>query len=322
MTRNLLVLICCVSLCCSCQEKKERNIQLAVTDTTIFSFGKQFIIENQAISEASGMAASRVNQGKLWIHNDSGGDDFIFITDTLGKTLGKVQLLDTENRDWEDMAIVGNAQHAWVYIADTGDNLKWHSQKYIYRFAEPLLPDKSPFTYTVRQVEKYTFELPDGARDIECLFVDPHSLDIYLVSNREPRKEIYRLPYPQSTTQVQTAMLMGYLRVSQELPTDTKKNKQRLYLTSGDISPDGQEILLKNYSNIFYWKRKPQESIVQVLQRMPQVLPYKPEPQGEAIAFAADGQSYFTSSERTYEEQPTFLVRYRRVTKKSLSKAE
>ncbi len=320
MTRNLLVLICCISLCCSCQEKKERNIQLAVTDTTIFSFGKQFIIENQAISEASGMAASRINQGKLWLHNDSGGDDFIFITDTLGKTLGKVQLLDTENRDWEDMAIVGNAQHAWVYIADTGDNLKWHRQKYIYRFAEPLLPDKSPFTYTVRRVEKYTFELPDGARDVECLLVDPHSLDIYLVSNREPRKEIYRLPYPQSTTQVQTATLMGYLQVSQELPTDTKKNKQCLFLTSGDISPDGQEILLKNYSNIFYWKRKPQESIAQVLQRMPQVLPYKPEPQGEAIAFATDGQSYFTSSERTYHEQPTFLVRYLR--KKSLSKAE
>lgn len=78
---------------------------------------------------------------------------------------------------------------------------------------------------------------------------------------------------------------------------------------AGDISMDGTQILIKNYLVVFYWERDPSESIPEALARNPVILPYKPEPQGEAIAFAPNGKSYFTLSEKRSGIDPV-LYRY------------
>lgn len=69
------------------------------------------------------------------------------------------------------------------------------------------------------------------------------------------------------------------------------------WITAGDISRDGKEVLIKSYINIFYWVRKPNETIPQCLQRAFTGLPYDPERQGEAIGFLHDGRSYYSISE-------------------------
>ena len=82
-------------------------------------------------------------------------------------------------------------------------------------------------------------------------------------------------------------------------------------LVGGDISPDGTEVLLKSYVKVFYWRRQTGQSLVDLLQTEPTILPYMPEPQGEAIGFATDGSGYYTLSEAQSGLEPR-LYFYRR----------
>jgi hypothetical protein len=71
-------------------------------------------------------------------------------------------------------------------------------------------------------------------------------------------------------------------------------------VVSAAISPDGKEILVKTYTNIFYYSRTAGESIGTTLQKRYKNLPYKMEPQGEAVSFALDGSGFFTVSEKGF----------------------
>jgi hypothetical protein len=73
-------------------------------------------------------------------------------------------------------------------------------------------------------------------------------------------------------------------------------------LTGGDIAPDGSAILLRTYADAFLWPRRPGEAIAEALSRPPCQVPLRVEPQGEAIAFSADGRSYLTVSEGTHSK--------------------
>jgi hypothetical protein len=72
------------------------------------------------------------------------------------------------------------------------------------------------------------------------------------------------------------------------------------YCTAGDISADNQEILLKNYQQVFYWKRCSGETLADALKREPTLLAYSAdkERQGEAIAWAADASGFYTVGEK------------------------
>lgn len=74
------------------------------------------------------------------------------------------------------------------------------------------------------------------------------------------------------------------------------------WITAGDISRDGKEVVIKSYIYIFYWDRKTDETIPQCLKRVFIGLPYNPEKQGEAIGFTKDGRSYYTISEGKHAE--------------------
>ncbi|MBN8857807.1 MAG: hypothetical protein J0H29_05430 [Sphingobacteriales bacterium] len=85
-------------------------------------------------------------------------------------------------------------------------------------------------------------------------------------------------------------------------------------LTSGNISPDGKEILLRNKSQIWYWSRNPEKSIADALQTAPLTASYAGnEHQGEGICFVVDGRGYYTNSEtRDYPEAISNLSFYKR----------
>ena len=58
------------------------------------------------------------------------------------------------------------------------------------------------------------------------------------------------------------------------------------YVTGAAISPDGSELIVRTYANVFYWKRKDGQSIADALQKGTiRSLPYNLEPQGEAGLF-------------------------------------
>jgi hypothetical protein len=72
------------------------------------------------------------------------------------------------------------------------------------------------------------------------------------------------------------------------------------WITAGDISKDGEQVLIKSYINVYYWKRRRNTPVWTTLQKKPQLLPYKQEKQGEAIGFTPDGKGYYTTSEGAF----------------------
>lgn len=263
--------------------------QLQQQPSLLFSDRKlQALIENKAISEASGLAASfqvasPQNKQVLWTHNDSGSENKIFLLNQDGKNLAEFTIQGANNRDWEDMAVCKHQNTSYIYVADIGDNKRVFSSYTIYKFKEPNLNNLASSTNMVEEVEKINFQYADGSRDAETLLVEPTSQDIYIVSKRDVKSRLYVIRFPYSQTTMNVAQFLAELPFSGAV--------------GGSISPSGKEILIKNYGKVFYWKRANNENLETLLQTKPLELPYTAEPQGEALAWKADETGYFTLSE-------------------------
>jgi hypothetical protein len=256
--------------------------------------------ENDLLIEVSGIAVSRSNHNFLWAHNDSRHPAELYLMTFTGEDRGKITLKNGRNRDWEDMAIGPGPVEGinYIYIGDIGDNNAKYEIKDIYRFPEPdVSQGEFPVNITIKKFDKIRYIYPDGRRDAETLMVDPFTRDIYIISKREPMVSIYKATYPQSLTEVITLDKVGTLDLNN--------------VVAGDISADGMEILIKTYTDIYYWQRRNGEKVEETLKRTPKRLPYTPEPQGEAIAWHPKGLGYFTLSEKKGEQMP-YIFYYER----------
>ena len=245
-------------------------------------------LKNNEINEASGLVASHNNPNAYWTHNDSGDSNRIFLISQSGDHLSTVILEGATARDWEDISIGPGPKEntSYIYLGDIGDNRAQYKEKVIYRFIEP----KANHTTTATSIEiakenidTIRFEFPDGKRDAETLMLDPITKDIFVISKREKQVGVYLARYPQSTKKLNTLTKIATLDIHK--------------IVAGDISASGNEVLLKDYQNIYYWKKTADESIEALLKTPPQRLPYKPEPQGEAIAWSQDSNGFYTLSE-------------------------
>lgn len=235
------------------------------------------------IDEASGMADSRSQPGNVWIEQDSGSPAELALLGYDGSVKGKISVPNADNRDWEELAMGPGPNQGtnYLYIGEIGDNNAQHPFSRIYR-----LPEPANLQTPITQVERINFRYPDGPRDAEAMFVDPLTKDIYIITKREPNNvRLYRLPYPQNINEVTVAESYGELPIT--------------FVTGAAISPDGSEIAVRTYTNIAYWKRNPNQTIADALQNgNTRQLPYRVEPQGEAICFDKEGKGYFTISEK------------------------
>ncbi len=233
------------------------------------------------LDEASGIADSKANPGYLWVQQDSGNPNDIALLSQDGSLLKKISIKTAVNRDWEDLAtgmgpVAGNQ---YIYVADIGDNALVASQYFIYRFMEPASAVDTVFNY-----DKITFQYPDGAHDAEAILVENSSKDIYIITKQDSPSRIYKIPYPQNTGAINTAILVGSLSFGG--------------VTGSAISADGKEILVRTYNSVFYWQRTATQTLEQALSGNPATLDTQFEPQGEAICFKNDNSGFFTLSER------------------------
>lgn len=271
-------------------------------DGRFFEMGvRQGALDNPEIDEASGLAASIANPGMFWTHNDSGDEPRIFLIDGQARNTAVVRLDGISNRDWEDISVGPGpeAGKSYIYVGEIGDNRARDNYKFLYRIEEPALPQgSSRLDTTIHTIDSIKFTLEGGPRDTEALIVDPLTQDIYIFSKNEKKSiRMFRLPHPQSTsavTQAQYVMSIPLVKIC-----------------AADISPDGSEILLKNYTHVYYWRREENESISEALKRSPASLPYTTEPQGEAVTFDRGGKGYYTLSEENNNKKP-YLLFYER----------
>jgi hypothetical protein len=288
--RALLLFSCLVFYqCVFCQ-----NSDSYVVNENLFDKAKSKGQLERRLEEASGLAASFKNPGDLWVINDSDNPAELFLIDSTAKTKMVCKLKGIENRDWEDIAIGLGPKPGkkYVYVGEIGDNDARYQFKYLYRFEEPSL--KNGAAQTISGVETLVIKMPDGKRDTEALLIDPSSNDLYIISKREEKSRVYlqKYPYPKDTLRPIKVL---------EFPFN--------WVTCGAISQNGREVFVKNYSNIYYWKRTNEKSLVELMAKNPVEILYTPEPQGEAMCLTPDDSGFYTISE-TREGKPLAKLKF------------
>jgi len=244
-------------------------------------------LQDKKLDEISGLGCSKKNPNILWMHNDSGDGSYVFgINDSTGKLVATLNY-SREVRDCEDMAM--DYKDNSIYIGDIGDNNAKRKYIAIYKMSEPALSYKEKKQQIAVNASALYLKYPDGPRDAETLMIDPVEKLLYIVSKREDSVSVYTAPLNYKSNDTITLKRMCRLHFN-----GFGFSK---WITAGDISADGTQILLKNYTNVYYWKRKNHEPVWQTMQRKPVELPYTMEKQGEAICFTPNGMGYFTTSE-------------------------
>lgn len=253
-------------------------------------------VESPIIVEASGLAASRAFPGVFWVHNDSGDLPRIYAMNESGEHLGIYSLAGASHFDYEDIALGFGPKLGsdYLYVGDIGDNGHVRPNIIIYRVPEPAVDaSQSPVVVSLSDVEALTLTYPDGPRDAETLMVDVNG-DLYVVSKDSTTfGQVYRARFPQSTSESTEMEFVATLPWGSAIGVNGA--------TGGDIAADGSAVIIRRYS-IFIppatlWLRAPGTDLADVFRGAGCNLSLVFEKQGEAICFAPNGLSYYTTSE-------------------------
>ena len=253
-------------------------------------------LQSKEMDEISGIAASTLNRDVYYVHNDSGDTSRFFAMNGAGKLLTTIYFKGNGHRygvdDCEDIAVgPGPAKgKSYVYLGDIGDNFPNRKVITIYRTQEQA----SWGLDSLAHINPAPLHLvyPDGPRDAEAMMIDPVEKLLYIVTKRGDTVGVYSTPLAFKAND--TARLT--FRTKLFFPGI----KPFKWITAADISKKGDQILVKSYEKVYYWRRQPNESVWRALQRPFRELKYKQEKQGEAIGFTPDGKGYYTTSEGVY----------------------
>jgi len=263
-------------------------------------------VQSRAVVEASGLAASRLNPGVLWTHNDSGGTNRVYAMGTNGVALGEFILSGASAVDWEDIAVGPgpNSGTHYLYVADIGDNLNFRSTIKVYRVPEPVVNTQKPGgTVTLTGAQTITLAYPDGPRDAETLMIDTNG-DLYIVTKRVSAVgRVYRAAFPQATSGTVTLQFLA------SIPWGATNGNGGA--TGGDISADGRAVIVRRLSGFTpaatLWKRPLGSNLWDVFAQPGCDLAMPAQPQGEAICFSPFDFTLHTLSEGS--NQPLYLLK-------------
>lgn len=266
-----------------------------------FSADTTSYIIDKNLPEVSGILYSRVNRAMLWVEQDGGNGQFLYVYSTQGKQIKKIALHNTMANDAEDIAYGPDEKGKYnrIYLADIGDNNKKRTSVSVYTFKEPLFSDTSLIPKQLTAENKIVLKYPNGAENAEALFVDPLTNKMYVFSKQSSVSHVYTLDFPYQYKTINRLKHVGDINIRFQK------------VTAADISPDGLNILLKTLDYILYWKRKQNEDLTKTFSRLPVLLPYAAEVQGEAITWGHLSDEYFTWSEQSHGVVPE-LFRYHR----------
>ena len=209
------------------------------------------------LRESSGVAVSRAHAGVLWTHNDSGDGPYLYATDLRGHDRGFLLVPGAEATDWEDMGLgpcpPPTRAGSCVYLADTGDNLESRASVTVYAVPEPEPPTGRGDTLrTTAAPAILQLRYPDGAHDVEAIYVSPRDSALYLVSKgRSGSIGVYRVtradwPVRPGGAGVVTAARLQIL----DIRPDAGFGR---WVTGAAIRPDGRLVAIRTYGEIYFF---------------------------------------------------------------------
>jgi hypothetical protein len=240
-------------------------------------------LDDAALAEVSGVVASSTLPDVFFVHNDSGDSARFFAIDGTGHRLATYKVSGATAVDWEDIARGPCPAKSCIYLADIGDNNLNRGTYTVYRVPEPATAADATVT-----AEALPFTYPDGSHNAETLLVHPVTGQLVIVTKVSAgASSIYAFPLP--LTPGSSVMLSKVGQVT--APTGDAR------FTGGDVHPQGAGVLLRSYTNIFYYAMSKGSSIANALAGAPCTLPAPSEAQGEAVGWLSSGSGYVTVSE-------------------------
>lgn len=239
-----------------------------------------------ALDESSGVAQGLRDPSVLWTHNDDGS--VLFAVDPAGALLGS-RPVRPRLGDWEDLAVAPCQSHgSCVYMADTGDNAERRPPGGIrvLRIPEP----EFPLADEPVSAEVFPLRLPDGARDIEALFVLPGERVYLITKGRNHAVTLYRYPGPLRPDTVTMEEVQRLTSGAQPL-ADQVTGAAAL----ADSGAEGATVAVRTYQSLsFYHMGLESDSLMPLPDGLVNLRTLE-EAQGEAVALGPNGLVVLTS---------------------------
>ena len=261
-------------------------------------------LEDRAITESSGLVASRTSPGSYWTHNDAGNEPLIYSFDSKGRSRGVWRVTGATSYDWEDLSTGPGPKSDtnYLYIGDIGDNAGTRSEIVIYRIPEPVIPNGIPVSTAQRPnatepAEAIRLRYPDGNHNSEALLVHPRTGRIYLVvKEKSSNPGIYAADAPKANGEVVTLARIGEVDLS---------GRSEGLINGGAISPDGQRAALSDYTQGYEFVLPDANAPFDSIWKQPmRTVDLGNRKHGETICYRLDGKALLATSERL----PTPLI--------------
>ena len=223
--------------------------------------------------QSSGLAAARTRDDLFYTHDDAGGEAKLYLFTADGEWLGAQTISGATNTDWEDVAPgpcpAGVDGESCLWIADIGDNEEVRPYVSIWVLAET--------TQASQAAIECRLVYPKGEpEDAEAMWVAPDG-SLRIATKHNDHTRIYRLDSPDCDGGEET--LVEEAEVSLDEP-----------VTGASMNEDGTAVVMRGLTRAWMWT-----GCTFAWSETPLEIDLGSQPQGEAVAFTADGALVTTS---------------------------
>ncbi|MEM6261034.1 MAG: T9SS type A sorting domain-containing protein [Bacteroidota bacterium] len=239
------------------------------------------------LNETSGAVCPE--EGKIWLHNDSGDNPFLYLLNQQGVVTRQLTLDSAQHVDWEDMT---KDDQGNLYLADAGNNNNDRQDLVIYRIPNPdslasdtLIPERIFFSYP----EQDSFPPADEDRnyDLEAVVWLKDSLHLFTKNRTDPYTGFtrhYRLSDQPGT--YQAALVDSFY--TGPAPRETS------WVTGAAVSPGKNHLVLLGHNKLWVFSCFDGSDFFSGFH---QEISLETFSQKEAICFATSNKLYITDEQ-------------------------
>ncbi|GAA4706807.1 hypothetical protein GCM10023215_54320 [Pseudonocardia yuanmonensis] len=230
-------------------------------------------VTDRRLVELSGLAVAP--DGGVWAMSDGGRRVALHRLDLDTCAVVGTRTAPLDPYDAEDLAI---APDGAFWVADTGDNDRVRDTVALL----VLPPDGAS------RLHRLTY--PDGPHDAEALLIGADGVPVVVTKEVSGTAGVYRPAGPLAEpgpTPLVRAGSAGFPR--SETRGGPIGSLGAFTVTGGATSAGHEVVALRTYTDAWLYRVPPSGDLVAALQGMPLQVPLADEPQGEALAFLADG---------------------------------
>lgn len=257
-------------------------------------------VAHSDVTEASGIAFSRIDPNRIWLHNDGGHSARIYASTSNGRPLGALKLKQVKNQDWEDLAAFTLADKPMLAVADIGDNGGLRKTITVHFVVEPENVEKK---MSLAPEWSTVIRYPDGPHDCEAMAIDPDGKYIYLLTKRAAPALLFRAPLRSDDADPVEAELVGKVDkipqpTAELIAAHPRSGRYRSQPTAMDFDPANRQAAVLTYHYAYVFDRLGDEDWPAAFARKPKLIRLPLLPQGEAIAYNQDGSALYVTSEK------------------------